>query len=451
MIAQLQLEHAHQADHERRLRIMQAWRAYEGDLPKPLKVEPGEVDDNIRLPLGQVVVNKGVSFLFPEGISFEVDGAAASEANTWLTQCWEANRLMTTLLQTGINGAVCGDVFLKIKPGKPFPRVIVLDPADVTVHTEEDDYQQVLAYVLQWNTVSRTTGKPIVRRQVIEHESPDAPRWSVSDYEQNGANWILLQETTWHYPWAPIVHCQNLPCPNAFHGYSDLEPSVLHVNNALNFVVSNTGRIIRFHAHPLTVATGVGPGDLVTKIGQMLKLANVQATVKNLEMESDLGSSLTFARDLKSFFHEISRIPEVATGKVEDLGQLSGLALQILYQPLLEKTRDKRVLYGEMLRTLNRRLLELGGKGKDHVVKTHWPPVLPSDPKGDAETALLHSQLGVSDDTLQTRLGFDPEDEKKKKAEERKNAGAVGADLLRQFDRGRGSANPDDEPEDGTE
>jgi hypothetical protein len=455
MIALLQLEQAYLADHERRTRIMDAWRAYEGTLPKPLKVEPGEIDDNLVFAFGQTVVNKGVSFLFPDGISFEVDGQAKSDPDTWLAQCWEANRFRSLLLDIGINGGVCGDVFLRIKPaakGAKFPRVIVLDPADVTVVTGEDDYREVIAYVVQWNTINRTTGKPVVRRQVIEREDADSTQWTITDYElMDGSRPVLRREPVqWPFEWAPILHCQNLPCPNSYYGYSDLEKAVVDLNKALNFTASNVNRILRFHAHPLTVATGLnGPGDLMTKVGSVLKLPNPNAKLSNLEMVSDLSSSLEHFRELKQIFHELSRIPEVATGKVEDLGQLSGLALQILYQPLLEKTRDKRVLYGELLEETGRCLLQLRQKTAQHTVKTHWPSVLPSDPKGDAETALLDQQLGVSRDTLLTRRGYDAEDEAKKRAKEAKAAKALGDSLLDQFDKGGGQDEEGDPEEDG--
>jgi len=473
MIDQLYLEQAYLADHERRTRIMNAWRAYENQLPKPLKVEPGTPDDNILLGFGQTVVEKGRSFLFPDGISFEVDGQAKSDADTWLKACWDSNRLMSTLLDIGTNGGVCGDVFLRLKPAKSastFPRVVVLDPANITVVTDEDDYTEVLAYVNQWNTISHATRKPVVRRQVIERDDADSTRWTITDYEgATGGQWIVRREPTpWPYDWAPIFHCQNLPAPNSYHGYSDLESALVDLNKALNFNVSNTGRILRHHAHPKTVVTGINapliapnsPGQRAMAsagvkpfdIGAdgVIKLANPDAKVWNLEMQSDLASSIEFYRELKSLFHEISRIPEVATGKVSDLGQLSGLALQILYQPLLEKTRDKRILYGELLINVSVALLQLWRKSANHLVKIHWPALLPSDPKSDAETALLDQQLGASTDTLLTKRGYNPADEAAKRAKEKADAKALGAGLLDGFDKGQDpGADPNADPAGG--
>ncbi len=114
-------------------------------------------------------------------------------------------------------------------------------------------------------------------------------------------------------------------------------------------------------------------------------------------------------------------------------GALSGVALNILYQPLLEKTETKRRTYGDLLVELNRRLLALGGFGEDNFTVLHWPELLPGDPKAEAETALLQQQLGVSQDTLIERLGFDPELERQKR-----QAGdqQLGERLLTAFERG---------------
>jgi len=453
MIQRMVQEQAENAHWERLLRLQCAWDAYEGNLPKPLKVEKGQPDDNILLAFGQVVVNKGVSFLFPEGISFEVDGQAKSDADTWLQECWDANGMMTTLLKVGINGGVCGDVFIRVKPRKPYPRIIVLDPSNVDVILDEDDCDTVLSYVLQWNV----HGKDLVKRTTISRESDNATFWTITDEEsRDGGKFVQTNTEVWPYDWAPIFHCQNLPCPNSFWGYSDLEAAVIAINKALNFNATNTARILRFYAHPTTVFKGLSsppqvPGarigggggnsaaatGLDMSVGGIIKLANPQADAFNLEMKSDLGSSLADYDKLKSALHEITRIPEVATGKVQDLGQLSGLALQILYQPLLEKTRDKRTLYGEMLEFLGRCLLQMNTAGAKHTVKTKWPPVLPSDRKGDVETAVLEVGLGVSKDTALTKLGYNSEDEGKKKAKETQAAEENARRMMKNFDAGR--------------
>jgi hypothetical protein len=85
-----------------------------------------------------------------------------------------------------------------------------------------------------------------------------------------------------------------------------------------------------------------------------------------------------------------------------------------------------------MLTELNRRLLALGGFGEDHHTVIHWPEMLPTDTMQEAQTALLHQQLGVSADTLLQRLGYDPDMEKDKREAD---SARLGDTLLTAFDR----------------
>jgi hypothetical protein len=132
-------------------------------------------------------------------------------------------------------------------------------------------------------------------------------------------------------------------------------------------------------------------------------------------MQSDLGSSIQLYLRLREAFHEIARVPEIATGRVEGVGSLSGVALQILYQPLVEKTQTKRRLYGDLLVETNRRLLAIGGFGNDLMTTLHWPELIPGDPEAEAKTLILWQQLGVSQDTILRRLGLDPATEREKR------------------------------------
>lgn len=412
-----------------------AWKAYGGDLPKPLAVKPGKQDDNIRLNFARLIVDKGVSFLFGKELEFELEEGKETPAETWLKGCWSENRKMSLLQKVALNGGVCGHCFIKIQymPGMKYPRLINLDPETVTVTLAADDLDHVIDYKIQYPSKDPQTGKPISIRQVIKQ---DGQFWHITDQVGNTENlsWITTNEQRWTYPWAPIVQCQNLPSPNEFWGVSDIEPDILEINKAINFTVSNFGRILRYHAHPKTWGSGFDAKQLQIAVDETIVLPAAEAQLHNLEMATDLSSSIEFYKRLKEALHETSRIPEVATGKLESTNGISGLALQIMYQPLIEKTETKRLLYGDMLIKLNRRLLELGGFGSYNYIELHWQEMLPEDAKQERETALIDRQLGVSDDTLLTKLGYNPDLEQKKK---QANTEQLASELLGAFDSGK--------------
>lgn len=462
MINQMQLEQYVAAEEERLARIQKAWQAYGGDSPKPLKATKSDprADDNIRLNFSRLIVNKSVSFLFGTDLCFEVDPtekeahektgepAPRSPEQKWLDGCWKANRKMTTLHRLGLNGGVTGDVFLKLKAANPargrrFPRIVVLDPQNVQVRCRADDWEEVDSYLIQWHGVDPTANPPVAVafRQTIAR---DGAVWAITDEISRGGRggWQTLQTERWPYPWAPVLHCQNLVSPNEYYGLADLEPDVLEANHTINFVESNLNRIIRIHAHPKTWGKGFQAGQMSIGVDEMIVLPSEDGELRNLEMLGDLSSSLAHLAQLKDAYHEITRIPAVATGKVENLGQLSGLALRILYGPLVELTETKRLTYGELLDEANGRLLEMGGFGTEHEVAAHWPPVTPTDSYGDAQTGVLWDQLGVSNDTILQKLGFDPDAEQAKRAEEDATKANVGAATLEGFDNGAGPGQP---------
>ena len=417
LIEQNILELAASSERERLHQIAARWDAYYGRHRRPLRVLPGKFDDNVIVNYARVIVDKGVSFLFGDGVRFELDETNQTAAEVWLNDVWSRNRQATLLHKLALDGAICGHAFVKIT-NPASPRLVIVDPATVQAFWLPDDVDEVVRYRIQYPAIDPDTGKSVVIRQEIAR---DGDVWRITDSRASGGGrFVVTSEQVWPKPWPPIVGCQNLPAPHEFWGISDLEADVMQINDALNRVASNIARILRFHAHPRTWARGVAAGQLRMDIGvdEILTLPSPDAELRNLEMASDLQSSLQFMMRLREALHEISRVPEVATGAMERVGQLSGVALSILYQPLIEKTLTKRMLYGDMLVELNRRLLELGGWGEDMRTTIHWPEMLPGDPLAMRQVALLDQQLGVSRDTLLRQMGYDADVESMKRAQE---------------------------------
>jgi hypothetical protein len=433
--------------------IGKRWNAYYGELPRPLKVKPGQSDDNVRINKAGRVVDEGVSFLFSKDLDFQVGspqaagdddpdaGPVPNPAYDWLQKVWTVNHRMTLLNEAGINGGVAGHAYLRVQKAKtaenpsPWPRLVLIDPATVSAIWDPHDYKKVLQWVIQWNGMDPATRKPCAYRQLVTLDD-GGQSWRVLDQEspESSRVWYTTGDVPWPHPWSPIFHCQNLPAPNQFYGVSDLEDDVIEMANAVNFVATNTNRIIRIHAHPKTWGTGFTLKTLEIGVDGMVILPSKDAVLKNLEMQSDLTSSIEFFRTLKDAFHEVSRTPEIATGRAENLGQLSGLALKVLYGPLLRKNGVKQRLYGDMLIELCQRLLELGGFGADADVSITWPDPLPEDPMAQRQAAESDERLGASKATILESLGYDAKKEAQRKKGEQES---MGDQMLGAFDKGQ--------------
>lgn len=436
--------------------------AYQGHHPRAIRQpRQGEPDDNVVVNYARIIVDKGAAFLFGGDLGIELDTEAnAGDAvpenlegvddadrespetpeGAALDTFWEANGDQLTRLKLAVNGGICGHAWAKLWPtGVPgeAPRLMVVDPSTVSVVWDADDYETVSRYVLTWNTYLPGSRRPIRRRQLMDRT--DAGTWLITDQQARGvSSWETLEVQEWPYPWAPLLGCQNLPQPNEYYGEADLSPDVLHLNYAINRVTANINRILRLHAHPKYVGIGMGTGGLSLSADEILNVPNPEAKLQALEMQSDLGSSIGYLDVLRQALHEIARVPEVATGRLAGIGNLSGTALSILYGPIVEKTEAKRRTYGPLVQQLSAHALELmgvSGYTPDDVV-LHWPELVPLDPMQERQAALIDKQLGVSDDTLMEKLGYRPDLERERR---QYDVASVGAGLMGAFDAGTGA------------
>ena len=438
------LQATDESDRARLAHIHRAWQIYRGDQPKPLRVLPGEPDDNVRLNLAGLVVDTGVDALFGQDIRVEVMAGDAMDdtATTYVHDVLDANREMLLFQSAATNGAVAGHAAVRIVPapkGSPVgtaPRLLVVDPEMLRVVWSPDDVGTVMAYVLQWAAIDER-GREYGRRQIIAR---DGQAWMITEQESNDTNsarWTTMAETPWQYGWAPIVDTQNLPEPNAYFGRPDLTTDVLETQSALNSVMSQAARVQRIHGHPKVVATGVGDGSLDVGPDEAIVLPDSESSISLLESRATVAGHIELFRTVKAALHEISRVPEITAGRLDNVGNLSGLALKILYGPLIRKTETKRRLYGAMVQQIAANVCELGGLGQVGDVEIRWPEIVPEDPGAQAATAEALQRAGVSVDTSLAEIGYDPAQEADRRTADTTN---IGAALLTAFDRGSGPA-----------
>jgi len=394
-----------------------AWQAYSGKLTKPLKLRRNQPDDNVRVNPCRLIANKGVAFLFGKDISFQLDGDEneTSPTEEWLDEVWKANHKMAFLQKVAINGAIYGQAFIQLLPNKPFPRLVNLDPTTVEVTTAPDDVERVTQYKIQWKIAADT-----LYRKLIE-PNENGQSWNITEQQKKLGedNWTQVNATVWPFPWPPIISCQNIWIPNSFWGMPDLNEDLIDLNRSMNFLLSNMSRVLRYHANPRQIASGMG-GEQIKQSADETLLIPKDAKIDLLQAKADvLSPGLEYYQRLKEAFFTMAAVPEVATGKVESIGQLSGLALSILYQPLLELTESKRLTYGDMLNELNMRLLELGGYGTENNATIVWPELLPRDMVAERQAYQIDMAMGIaSAETIADKLGYNYELEMERKANE---------------------------------
>lgn len=440
-LAAIQFEYRMLEEERRRLEaIDRNWKYYHGFHDAMLPVRTGQKDDNVTINLARLIVDKSASFLFGKEVTFELDQTNTTPEEEWLEEVWRRNRKMTFLMRLAVTGGVTGHVFVKIVPdrerGRP-PRLVSIEPEYVTVFHAGEDIEDVWRYRIQWIERDRDN-KPMSRRQDIERDL-SGDKWQVLNRIAYGSQrWQPDPERpdlTWEYPWPPMLDCQNLVNPGSYWGLSDLED--LSEQDAINYIASKVQRILRYHAHPKTIGKGFDPNYITHTEDEVLVLPGENSDLFNLEMQSDLGSSLAFMDRLINWFLATARTPRLDPAQV-NVGALSGFALKVLYGDALEKVEVKRRTYGDMLVELNRRLCDFRGFGPEHYTEIHWQSPLPEDEREEQSRDQFELDYGLaSKETIRARRNIDHEVEEERLASQQSAEGDIGAMLLRQFETGR--------------
>jgi len=267
-------------------------------------------DDAIIVNFIGLLVDRSVAMLFGQEPSFDLPGESDAPSQQYIDAVWRANRKMQLLKRAAVYGAESGTCYVKILPdgavtkdGKLIPRLVVLDPATVTMDALPEDIDTIFRYTIAYTITDPVTGKDKSFKQVTEHDV-ESGYWNITDYESiNGARWTVTNEQAWEWDFAPIVHWHNLPDVGSVYGRPDITADLIDLQDKINFVSSNTAKIIKYHANPKTWARGFqNSGKVAWGVDEMITTTDANALIQNLEMQSDLSSSLSFIRYLRQAF-----------------------------------------------------------------------------------------------------------------------------------------------------
>lgn len=419
-------------DKKRQKQIGDNWKAYHGELDPPLEKMPGQPDDNVMSNRCAQVVNAGVDFLFGKELEISPEDAAPQASQDVLNKTWGRKEKRIPLLQKlAMSGAMAGTAFLRIVPEpKGTYRLIVVDPATVCVQTAPQDVETVLLYCIEYSVSESVNGKPtaIYYHEEMCRVDPDDDGDSGDPFADMDATWIIQHWTRigdkgawtaagepieWDYEFPPLFACQNLPYPHSFFGIADITSDVIGLNNALNLVQSNINRTEKLYGAPIIFATGTGEQVIDLKPGRIIGLPTPESKIASVGIVSDTANAMNFAENLRSDIDEQTSVPGVATARLSAMprGDMSGVAIELCFLPLLKKTEKKQCLYGELIIDVSKALLVLNGMSEDIDITLAWQSPLPSNDLPAAQRAILLKQINISDATIQRELGYDPDEE----------------------------------------
>lgn len=434
---------------ERTKDLVQKKEYYQGKQRKMLKVKQGGADDNVLLNFVGLAVERSVSMLLGGGVTFKYEDEESEQAKT-LEKIWEVNKKEILLHETGLDGAWSGTWYIRTDPlsiidpytGEQYTELVLLDPSLVTMTADPKNVRDVIKYVLQYKVGDNLYREEYFPNTDVNPDDNLKPTWRIEYYESTGGAWRKTNTIDWNYEFAPILHSKNLPSVHSLYGVPDID-DVIGVQDAVNFIASNIRKIIRNQAHKKLWGKGFNADELKMGADDMPILPNENAEINAVEDTADMTSSENHFSTMRQAIFDIARVVDISSMK-DKIGALTNFGLRVLYSDALSKNATKRLLYGEALKELNRRLLIIEGYEGEESRPPHveWGSDLPQDEAEDAKLILddLKAEI-VSLQTASEKRGYqwestdDDKGEADKIAEQKQTSGRNTQEALAGFIR----------------
>ena len=375
-------------------RVKEAWNFYEGyhwegmdDLDSP------QVTFNYCRPF----VNKFVSFEFGKGFSIEtpveieqdevtvndpkldmvlgdeLDGSddevvqREKTEGDFLNDVWEDNKKDTLCIEIGQTKSITGEAWVKVQfedpedlndPFEKYPngriRLSVVPTQFVFPRFNDHDKDKLehllIMYPIRTEKETGILFKRTSTTTVIYKEF-----WTNSEivvYE--GDKEVDRMDNP--YGFIPFVQIKNFPVAGRTRGVGDLD-DVIPLNVELNTKKSDISEVIDYHSAPITLVYGAKIGNLEKGANKVWGGLPKDAKVENLGLQGDLTASANYIAETKTAMCEIAGIPETVLGGASAISNTSGVALQYINLPLIERTRIKRNCSTAGLKTVNEYIL----------------------------------------------------------------------------------------------
>ncbi len=360
------------------------WKYYIGEHKKWLKVTADGISDNVILNLCKQAVDRKVSFLFPEmpQIILNEDGTQDATEQQ-LADDWTANGGAALLAEMATTGSIMGHVVARVTTDF---KIINLLPTNVIIWWNADNFREVLWYEIQWSANGDEWRQDVIK---------DGAAWLLRTFVKKGSGWQLSMDEVWPYELSPLVSWPHKRNPKQHYGDDEFGHAVL--NDMVNLTASNVAKILRFHAHPLTVTDDKSLGkDSFIESGpsKLLKVGDGKR-VWNVEMQSDLTSSMNFLNLLVGMFNEQSKVVTLPAD-LRVFSNVTNFGIRAAFLPMSDDNERMQRSYGWGIAEISKRLLMLRGVTLDREPMIRWAEALPVNQAEATNTLVTQYNAGFT-------------------------------------------------------
>ena len=302
-----------------------------------------------------------INFTFSKGVQFRSVKATEAIVPALLERVWEVdNNKATVLWEIGQQGGVSGDCFIKvayeegykdpaggIHPGRV--RILPLNSSFAFPEFHPHDRERLVRFKLKyrfWGTSLEGTRQVYTYTEIL-----------TDDMIEEYINDEMIDSRPNPLGIIPVIHIPNVRVAGSPWGLSDCN-EIISINRVYNETATDIADIVNYHAAPVTVIIGAKASQLEKGANKVWGGLPKDAKVENLEGGGQgLKGAMDFMNQLKKAMHEITGVPETALGQAMPVSNTSGVALSIMFQPLMNRYHQKIVQYAHGLERVNELVL----------------------------------------------------------------------------------------------
>jgi len=318
----------------------------------------------VYLNYARFLIDRLASFSFDRvvGVSLSADGQAAclqspSAGERFLTSFVRQTGLLRRLTPIAREALLFGDVLLRLLHTEKaeMPLAWSMIPAEEFDYEHDPrDLSQVLLVRDEFFYYDEAGARKVHREEYYpdrivyyrdEIASQPVRGGRVPTWLRSGGFDTRLLEVERELPnpfgFIPAVHVRNRPCPGEKYGTSELADLTCMLDD-LNWKVAQRSRTIsRTMNAVLKNVNGRIVSDQLDDT-QIISVVGENAQLEYLVNNSDLAPVQQHLSELKQALSDLTGVVMLSPDKLTSVGAMSGFALSILYEPLLNAARTKR-------------------------------------------------------------------------------------------------------------
>jgi hypothetical protein len=298
--------------------------------------------------------NHGVQFRSPKEYEHIIPGL--------LKRIWEVDNDKEEILwEIGQQGGVSGDSFVKVAWDPEYydaaggyhagrVRILPLNASYCFPEWHPHDRSRLIRFKLKyrfWGTAPEGTRQVYTYTEIL-----------TEDIIEEYVNDELIDQRPNPLGVIPVVHTPNIRVSGSPWGLADIV-DITGLNREYNEKAVEISDIINYHAAPVTIITGAKASNLEKGANKVWSIPPKEASVYNLEGgTAAVGPAMEFLQSLKQSMHEMTGVPESALGQMQPISNTSGVALSIMYQPMMQRYHMKRMSYTVGFQRINELVLK---------------------------------------------------------------------------------------------